>query len=70
MSAGILALCGIGAVTTMTISVRMMAMPAHTIWAHTMLAHTMWQFITGKYAVAVGIHAPEHGDKPGAEFIR
>ena len=70
MSAGILALCGIGAVTTMTMSVMMMAMPAHAMLAHTMLAHTMWQFITGKYAVAVGIHAPEHGDKPGAEFIR
>ena len=35
-----------------------------------MSAHATWQFVTGEYAVFVGVHPPEHGDKPGAEFIR
>ena len=34
-----------------------------------MAAHPLGQFIIGKHAVIVGIHAREHGDKPGAELV-
>ena len=36
----------------------------------TVSPHAVWQLITGKYAVTVRVHACEHGDKPGAVFIR
>ena len=44
----------------MTVAVMMKAVPAHA----------MWQFVTGQDTVAVRVHTPEHGDKPGAELIR
>jgi hypothetical protein len=33
------------------------------------MAHPAGQFIAGKNTVIIGIHAGEHGDKPGAELV-